>query len=168
MCEVESECVFVDLQGFRGINNQFIIKEFSLLDIDYEFYNIVKSPYSMEKLPPHLQNQAKWLTRYYHGISFNSGELFLNEVIREVLPHIQNKVIIVKGEEKVSWVKSIFRRSYAVENVENFGWHSHRIQTTIEKCQNHTCIRIQNDSCHCARVSVENLKENWHLIKELV
>lgn len=113
---------YVDMQGFKTYKNKFICKEFCLVDGEKKIYALVKSPYSFGKLPCNYQQQALWLTKYQHHIDYDSGNVPIVELIQTVYPLIQNKKVIVKGNEKVTWLKNMFRACGEIEcvNIDNF------------------------------------------------
>lgn len=101
--------VFVDVQGFKTHNNRFICKEFCLIDGNDIFHALIKSPYKFERLSSLYRRQAQWLTRNYHGLSFDSGDMHIIEMKQKVFPKVCNKTILVKGDEKVNWLHYMFR-----------------------------------------------------------
>lgn len=115
--------VFVDVQGFRA-PRKFICKEFCLIDNDYEFHAIVKSTISFNQLSSDYKRNADWLTRFYHGIKFDSGDVDIKDVTRTIYPKIRGKTVLVKGEQKVNFFNYIFRRYPNINcvNIENLNF----------------------------------------------
>lgn len=111
---------FVDVQGFKTYRERFICKEFCLVtmnddDDDNCYHAIIKSPYAFEKVPSFYKRQAKWLTKHFHGLSYDCGNVHVISVIQDVYAKLMNKVVIVKGVEKVKWVKHMFRNCGEIE-----------------------------------------------------
>lgn len=130
--EEKPDLVFVDIQGFRNTKNRFICKEFCLVSTDEKYHVIVKSPYGFEKLPSYYKRQANWLTKYFHGIAFNDGDVHLIDVLQTVYKKILGKKIIVKGAHKVIWMKYIFRNCGEIDcvNIEDLGYSQRLCKTS--------------------------------------
>lgn len=122
--ETPNEFVFIDLQGFKTHGNRFICKEFCLVDGDYLYHAIVKSTYPLEKMSSNYKRQAKWLTECYYRLTFDCGDIHISELKEKIFPEIQNKTVLVKGEEKVKWLKDIFRSHGLIDciNIENLDY----------------------------------------------
>lgn len=116
--------VYVDVQGFKTYQERFICKEFCLVDGDYKFHAIVKSPYSFHKMPYKYQRQAHWLIKHHHGIKYEDGDIIAMDLKTEIFPKLMNKTILVKGNEKVDWLKNMFRHFGEIRciNIEKMGF----------------------------------------------
>lgn len=101
--------VFVDVQGFKGSHNRFICKEFCLIDGAEIFHEMIQSPFPINRLSSYLRKQADWLTRYFHGLKYEDGDVHIIELTEKMFPKLQNKKILVKGEEKMHWLQYMFR-----------------------------------------------------------
>lgn len=100
------EAILLDVQGFKDLNNNFVVKELALATRDYTQTFLVKPPYLFRYLTSNEQKQVKWLERN-RGIYWNEGYIDYKEFHRLIVPYLQNKTIIVKGLEKVQWVKDL-------------------------------------------------------------
>lgn len=126
LCENKcSNYVYVDVQGFRSSRNRFICKEFCLVDGEFIYHKFIKSPYSFNKLPEYYRRQANWLMKRYHGIKYEYGDTNIIEVKHDMFAEIANKTILVKGIQKISWLKYMFRdcgeiQCLNIEDLENF------------------------------------------------
>lgn len=147
-----NDFVFVDVQGFKTYRNRFICKEFCLVDGEYKFHAMVKSPYSFHKMPYSYQRQAHWLIEHHHGIKYEDGEVAAMDLKTEIFPKLENKTILVKGNEKVEWLKNMFQHFGEIKcmNVEKFGFDLTVVQRDhpyemcdyhrkIPKWKQHTC-----------------------------
>lgn len=114
-------CVYMDIQGFRTSRHQFMCKAICLVDGDSIFHRLVKSPYSFNRMSKYYQRQANWLINRYHGLKYDCGDFHIIEVKDLIFPKIRDKIVLVKGAEKVSWLKHIFRDRGEIEcvNVED-------------------------------------------------
>lgn len=100
--------VFADVQGFKSHYNRFICKEFCLVSGNDIYHNVIKSPYTFEKLSPYYRKQARWLTKHLHGFRFDSGGIHMIEVLENTYTKLLGKTVVVKGDEKVDWLKYIW------------------------------------------------------------
>lgn len=147
--------VFVDIQGFRSRNNHFICKEFCLVSTDETYHTIVKSPYKFERLPEYHRRQANWLTRFFHGLTYDCGDVRLIDVLQTVYPKLVGKKIIVKGIQKVGWLKYMFRNCGEIEcvNIEDLGY-----------CKTLHDSPIQHENCNYHK---EKYWRKWHCALEI-
>lgn len=119
--DATTNLVYIDIQGFPTRNNKFICKEFCLVDGEFIYHALVKSPYKFNKLPSEYKRQANWLMQNHHGLSFDCGDIPIVELIQKVFPMIQKKKVIAKGVSKVMWIQYMFRNCGPIEciNIEN-------------------------------------------------
>lgn len=118
---------FIDLQGFRTKSCykhnyiRFICKEFCMIHGDIKFHAIVKSPYSFNKVPSYYRGQILWLARNYHGLTYNCGDTPIHEVVKNTYEQIKDKIVLVKGSEKILWLQYIYRRCGPIncKNIED-------------------------------------------------
>lgn len=139
------QTVYVDVQGFKTSRNRFMCKEFCLVDGDFIYHTLVKSPYNFHRMPIYYQKQAMWLTNHHHGIKYGAGDIHIQELIKEIYPRMQNKVILVKGIEKISWLQYIFRdygETMCVKNIEELDVFDilPRSSRPYEMCSYHSAI----------------------------
>lgn len=117
--------VFVDLQGFKTLNNNFIPKEIAILKIgSFSQRFTIKPPYPIDILPNHLKYQTKWLQRHIHGFDWHAGNDSLQSVQNFMINNnIHNCNIYVKGSEKKSWMLQLFKfiEPTSIINIEDFG-----------------------------------------------
>lgn len=115
----------VDLQGFKDDWNNFIVKELSFLTQNIKFSDVIKSPYEFDKLSSRSQKVARWLIDNYHGVDWNDGYISVTELRKTILPILKNKIIYVKGEEKIHWLRDILdeknKENLLIVNIEIIG-----------------------------------------------
>lgn len=105
-----NDLVYVDIQGFKMPGNRLMCKEFCLLDDNgYTFHALVKSTTSFNRLPSFYKRQALWLMKNHHKIDYNFGDINPYDLCNQMFPKMQNKIVLVKGFEKVEWLKAMFR-----------------------------------------------------------
>lgn len=155
---------FIDVQGFKTVGNTFIVKEICLAHKEFELHNIVKSPHMRSELLQIYKRQADRLTYTYHGLVFDSGTLTLSELVQRTSEHIVGRTLVVKGLEKVEWVKNIYENWCEVDclNVEDLHpsfKFSSKTKTEINSiCKHHKKLHPFNQS-HCALSNVRELRD---------
>lgn len=161
---VQNKFVFVDVQGFKNSENKFIPKEICLITDSFEFHHILKTPCTYHQLKSKYKRQARFLAQTFHGLEFDAAGTSLNKFIELTLEHMQNKVCVVKGIEKVEWVASMYRphTSTAVyTNIEScpnqFKFVEEKLSDISEICPYHGQIASEM-ICHCALSQARQLR----------
>lgn len=109
-CLIYKDYVFVDIQGFKRPKNYLVCKEFCLLDdTGYKFHAIVKSSIEFKRLPSIYKRQAIWLMNNHHRIDYDAGDIDPFDLRDQMYPKVQNKIVLVKGLDKIRWLKHMFR-----------------------------------------------------------
>lgn len=139
------DIIYVDIQGFKTSRNRFLCKEFCLIDGDFVYHALIKSPNKFKQMPLHYQKQANWLTNHYHGIKYDSGDIHINDLIIDMYPKMLQKVILIKGIEKMSWLQYIFRdygEALYIKNIEDLDQFdiSTKNSRPYEMCSYHSAI----------------------------
>lgn len=100
---------FIDIQGFKFPNDKFILKEISFITDKIEYHAILESPISFRNLNKKFQLQAKWLTKFYHGIDWTNGNFHIRQVKNHLRELLQDQPNFVKCLEKTNWLRQLFR-----------------------------------------------------------
>lgn len=108
-CTIYEDYVYVDIQGYRRPKNYLVCKEFCLLD-GYKYHAIVKPSIPLKYLPAHYKRQAEWVLNNHHKIQYSHGDVDPFDLRDQMYPKLQDKVILVKGEDKIRWLKYMFRK----------------------------------------------------------
>lgn len=103
---MNQDTIILDVQGFKDLCNDFIVKELAFATRDYTQLFLVKPPYLFKYLTTDEKRQVKWLEKN-RGIQWNEGYIDYREFRRIIVPYLENKDIIVKGLEKVKWIKDL-------------------------------------------------------------
>jgi hypothetical protein len=162
--EIEKPCVYVDVQGFKINKNRFMCKEFCLIDGDETFHAIVKPWFPHKKLLGHYKRQVTWLEQHFHGIKYEEGDIDINELTETVYPKLVDKVIIVKGEEKIQWLKYIFREygDVIVKDILDYELDMLDEPSELEyrnnMCEYHS-YTVSYRSCRCAMANAVHIRE---------
>lgn len=111
---MKPETIFVDLQGFKNSKNEFIVKEFAIVTSEWTQVFLVKPPYMYLTLSPEEKKQTNWLERN-RGIRWSEGFIDYREFKRVIPLYLEEKEIIVKGCEKVQWIKNFCDKCQIVD-----------------------------------------------------
>lgn len=152
------ECAFVDMQGFFYNENTFAVKEICILTKNIKFHEFVKPPFRFNELSDSYKKQALWLEEKYHGLSWNDGYITLQELKNTIPPIIKGKILLVKGIEKVGWMKELLSdQNIICINMEdiNCGLKLAEPQILNFSCTKHKHV----ERSHCARNNAAMLKK---------
>lgn len=106
--------LIVDVQGFKDISNNFIVSEFALATEEYTQTFLVKPPYPFSNLMPVEKKHVLWI-EHNRGTRWNEGFIDYREFKRIMLRFLENKKILVKGMEKIKWIKDISNNCYVID-----------------------------------------------------
>lgn len=141
---MKSQTIFVDLQGFKNSKNEFIVKELAIATSDWTQVFVIKPPYAYSTLTIEEKKQVHWLERN-RGILWSEGFIDYREFKRLIPFYLENKNIIVKGCDKVKWVKELCENCDIVDVGEK---GCPNLTTLQEKYKNHelNCV-IHKKQC---------------------
>lgn len=135
----------IDIQGFKGPGQTFILKEIAVITEENMLQHfILKPPYIFNNLPPELKKQALWLHQYHHGFSWDDGYTSMEDITKICVHIFQNKIIYVKGDQKIKWLNQLFRLNMnnTIYNLEDFGCprmeHLRKIFIDVPRCILHS------------------------------
>lgn len=157
----DPEWVFVDVQGYKVNKNRFMCKEFCMVNGEEIFHAIAKPWLPYKKLMSHYKRQVDWLTRYFHGLEYDSGDVDISELTKIVYPKLLGKTVIVKGADKINWIKYIFRKYDDISciNIENLDYDiSEDLNEEYGFCKHHT-MYYGFKKCHCAKANALMLQK---------
>lgn len=121
----------------------------------------------MIRLSSHLRKQADWLTQNFHGLNFEDGDMHTIELTEQIFPKLNNKMILVKGDEKVQWLEYMFRLCGKINciNIENLNiQYNCRENDAHNFCEHHRWI-AEGTLAVCAKNNAMILQ---HLAKKNV
>lgn len=111
--------IYLDVQGFIGIHNEFIPKELVLMWNEHKYHHfLIKQPYTYKELSNKLQKQAAWTTTNLHNLCWEDGEVSFYNVKQLIAEYVDFKSVCVRGSVKENWVYKTFPNVYKVINVE--------------------------------------------------
>lgn len=108
----------MDIQGFKILDNKFIVKECSICIGNSIQTFIFLPPCPFQSLNEKDKNQVQWIERN-RKYSWSEGFIKYDKLIDTIKPYAINKCIIVKGEEKIKWFKDLFCFDNCI-NIEKF------------------------------------------------
>lgn len=159
----------LDFQGFKNVNNDFIVKELAIVSTDGQFYELqlFQPPCDFSELPQHLQKQVVWLEKQYHGLYWSSGYKNYNR-LKDVFKCITiDGEMYVKGRDKQKFISNLLSDfKINVVNLEDLGCPSVNMlkqQTNISSIK--PCCFNHNPK-HCAYVNVHILLDWWKTEQE--
>lgn len=157
-------CIFVDLQGFKSDENEFIVKEFAYSMLEYTQVFLIKPPFPFSKLSTSEKRQTRWIQKHL-GILWHEGFVDYREFKRLIVNHIREKTIFVKGVEKVKWVENLCS-DCTVINLEEKG------APNLSELYKRYCVRECNYNCvyhnkNCALKNVICLKK-WYFENHVI
>ena len=145
----------VDIQGFKSMSNQFIIKEICILGIDNNesFHRIVKPLTCYRRLSVELQRRVDWVTRYIHGLPWDLPGCMDHSEIEFMTRKILRKAnrVYIKGSERVSFLKELLDYpDINIVDLDIFDYHGSRQLT--DEYRGHNCSRypVRHNQLRCA------------------
>ena len=94
--------VVIDIQGFRGSDKQFIVKELAALSVDNTLraHWMFLPPTHWNQLSNDAKKQAQWLTNHHHQLGWEDGNIPYYKLAC-ILQSVSSlaSTITVKGEE---------------------------------------------------------------------
>lgn len=149
----------VDLQGFKAPINEFVPKEISIIEAGRETQPLtllIEPPTSWNSLPAKYKAMNEWLTRNFHGIRWDSGDVPYDAarmITRAILQHA--RTIYVKEFEKSSWLRKFTDLSTEIVDLEDLDCPSMRKLPKISSsCPHHSCsvkFNCSNENVICLR-----------------
>ncbi|KAL7302398.1 hypothetical protein TKK_0005054 [Trichogramma kaykai] len=134
-------CYLLDVVGFRDNENKLIVKELALMPISFDM-----EPQSWIFNPPFHQNQLDEDTRllndhasYWHGLSWDSGEIDYKRVGDILREHLKNaKTIYVTNFVIASWLQSYdYMQFFNLSTAANYQNHFMPMIERKTECSHH-------------------------------
>lgn len=109
----------VEIQCFRGKNNEFVVKELAISSPSQQcmHHYFFLPPYDIEELSDKNYETAQYLTNSLHGLTWESGEVSYDS-LPIILKALCEKfsIIFTKGQEKSLFLSKLLNRS--VKNLD--------------------------------------------------
>lgn len=112
---MNSDCLIVDMQGFKDLRNRFILKEFAFATSEHTQVFLLKPPFTYNDLYSEEKKQVSWIQRN-RGIYWNEGYIVYEEFKKYIKPFLEkHRNILVKGLEKIRWMEEICSNCNIIE-----------------------------------------------------
>lgn len=156
---MNSDIIIVDIQGFRDMNNDFIVKELAIATDKYTQTFLIKPPYSFHSLSNFEKKQTIWLEKT-RGIRWSEGYIDYREFKRIIVLYLINKKILTKGLEKLKWIKDLCAKCKVVDIGEK--GCPNLLKLHHEYCKPHINFNCINHTKECALKNVMCIKQ-WYI-----
>ena len=140
----------IDVQGFKRAYNEFVFKELAVVPLGEDVQPTVylfDPPHDWSFLAPRYKCENSWLTRNYHGIHWQDGEIPYEE-FQEILKSSVRGAskIYVKGLDKQKWLQNIISRVCNIEDLDCPSLAKLHIQKETP-CSHHNLNICRNSNC---------------------
>lgn len=94
----------VEFHGFKDNSNRFVVKELAVVGKHFQAHLVFKSPYEESLLNSKMLRTARWLTRHFHFMKWDTqqGIPYDEELIRALCSPFS--ALYTKGGEKVKFL----------------------------------------------------------------
>jgi hypothetical protein len=150
----ESRSCIIEFQAFRGNDNKFIVKELVILDVKSGLTNyfLFKPPHPFYYLDEKPLRTNKWLSKYFHHISWNEGYTSYKELPRILKQYCRKyKQIFTTGLEKCDFISL-----YTPSNVTIYNICRQKERIIPRICMG---VRCKNHITNCAMSNAFGLRE---------
>lgn len=104
----------VEFHGFKDNQNRFIIKEFAIVSKHFHTHLVFDAPFNESFLNNKMLRSARWLTRHFHFIKWDTqGIPYDEELIRTLCQPFAT--LYTKGSEKAKFLKEFHVNVEAIE-----------------------------------------------------
>lgn len=161
----EATDVFVDMQGFRGLDNELVIKEMAIL-LDGKLHHLLfKEPFAKSLLQTKSKRTNHWLENNFHHLKWEDGFLpyeKMAEILCGILPNSKEKFfnIYVNGEEKQNWLVQSFDLQNYVHQIKDHFWYDFKKYKNRESLETPICT-LNHPNC-----SVKNVYTMYECTKK--
>lgn len=147
--DVDVRMAIIDFQAFLGKNRNFIVKELCVAPVSnavdnqetcFQFWTF-KTPQHFR----HCSSENKYVERYYHGMSFDYGDIpfpLLLPILRKTINDYD--YLFVKGLEKSCYLSSLLNRLVYDLNVLKCARNFSSLQSCIYHCGTTFTCAVRN------------------------
>lgn len=104
----DNSAVVLEFQAFRGVRNEYIVKELAAVDIRTGRYVVClfAPPYERIQLHPNIRKTNSWLEKHYFLLGWNDGNVPYRDVVPIIAQICSNfRIIYTKGLEKANFLR---------------------------------------------------------------
>ncbi|KAK0157160.1 hypothetical protein PV328_011810 [Microctonus aethiopoides] len=138
--------VIVDMQGFKWRNNEFIVKEFAMIQLDKKGDHgtriLFKPQFKWDDLPKQYKATNSWLIRNYHGIFWDDGDIPY-EKLRDILEIILKDVDYIYVKDTMAYIK--YHRYVPCEWVIDDNQYYKLIETLYDAMEFYVDVHLNYD-----------------------
>jgi hypothetical protein len=137
---------YLDFEAYQ-VKGKYYLKEVALLSADGEYcYNyFIRNPSSMPYRPPGATTHYQYLK---HQLRWNFGDYHFNEAMDDIFKKVADDTILVKGREKVEYLKTELNNVKEIDWLPSFKY--------LNNCLHERCT-VRHGNC-CARRKVHELQ----------
>jgi len=152
----------VDVQGFCGNGNQFVVKECAVLSTTNPHVQhwIVAPPYDFYDLTKPKRKTASWIKNNHLGLAWSDGGVEYNQFATDLRAVCyEASRVFVKGEEKTAFIAQLLNTE-----VVDVGDHGAPQLKTLMRCANVPvlrCLRHCKDKNTVCALSVADKLKYW-------
>lgn len=160
-----SAAVVLDIQCFQDNNNEYLVKEASVVEISTGtllLHHIARAPFDRDLLLETKLRETYWLTKHCHGLDWNRGDISYHALMDKLRCCLkQRSVVYVKGLQKKEFVQRHLvttTDSTLVIDMTDIGCNS--LQGNLLSSTSIRCGRHKSDQHRCALANCINLR-SW-------
>lgn len=162
--------IIVDIQCFTDNKRSYILKEVCVLELDtgvLRIHHVALPPYNKSMLTPKRVKGNKWLTRNFHGLTWDQGDISYYDLHCKLTTCISlRSTVYVKGLEKKIYLEMNHVRDPAftkIIDICNIGCEP--LTTLYKQLEDHVHMRCVNHVSIYSRCALTNCiaVRNWLL-----
>lgn len=168
---MDHDTIVLDIQCFKSNLNAYIIKEITAINLTSGiilFHHIVCPPYDHKLLSQEKLRESYWLTKYFHGLEWCSGDVpydVILEKIRDLFSNKKPSTVLVKGGEKAEFIKSVIPDYCKVIDLDSLGCQSLESLSNLFTIDTLRCNHHKSVNHRCSLSNTVNLRR-WYLLSQ--
>jgi len=159
----------VEFHAFYDNSNCFIVKELAIVSAHFRYNVVFKPPFPKECLNSKAARTARWLTRHFHHIDWDDGDIPYDKHVLVTLLS-QFSVVYTNGLEKLKFLSTLHGNvKQACSSKDNvtvdcvFAKHKYSDRCALKSALNLWCtLRMQelvtHDHRSCEGVGLKTVK----------
>lgn len=129
----------VDVQGFKSMSNEFIMKEICIASVQSDYIDnfTVRSPTCYQRLSPQLQKRVDYIYYNIHGLHWDWGYTDPRVVVAQLKDTLKNAdKVYIKGSERVKFLDFLLGRTVPVFDLDIFDYKG---ESSLDKNKYPSC-----------------------------
>ena len=126
----------VEFQAFYDNDDNFIVKEFAIVSQNCKIHMIFRPPFKKSFLTPKAQRTARWLTRHFHRIPWETeeGVGYDTDLFRVLCGAF--RVVYTNGQDKVRFLEQFHYNVRDMSTPDKYNTDDdHEVQCTLPQHQ---------------------------------